>query len=75
MSTEPGTAAPSAAQVKTERLLNLVLVLLYTRRPLSKAQIRQLVPQYGQSASTEAFERMFERDKDELRELDRKSVV
>ena len=46
-----------------------MLVLLYTRRPLAKAQIRQLVPQYGQSASTEAFERMFERDKDELREL------
>ncbi len=55
--------------MKTERLLNLVLVLLYTRRPLSKAQIRQLVPQYGTNASTEAFERMFERDKDELREL------
>ncbi len=69
MSIEPGTGAPSAAQVKTERLLNLVLVLLYTRRPLPKAQIRTLVPQYGQSASTEAFERMFERDKDELREL------
>ena len=68
MSSE-GRAAPSAAQVKTERLLNLVLVLLYTRRPLAKAQIRLLVPQYGQSASTEAFERMFERDKDELREL------
>jgi proteasome accessory factor B len=69
VSIEPGTGAPSAAQVKTERLLNLVLVLLYTRRPLPKAQIRALVPQYGQSASTEAFERMFERDKDELREL------
>src|SRR5688500_15965404 len=69
MSSEPVVSAPSAAQVKTERLLNLVLVLLYTRRPMSKAQIRQLVPQYGQSASTEAFERMFERDKDELREL------
>ena len=69
MSNEPGVGAPSAAQVKTERLLNLVLVLLYTRRPLPKAQIRSLVPQYGQSASTEAFERMFERDKDELREL------
>jgi proteasome accessory factor B len=69
VSSEPGPAAPSAAQVKTERLLNLVLVLLYTRRPLAKAQIRQLVPQYGQSASTEAFERMFERDKDELRGL------
>ena len=69
MSSEPVVSAPSAAQVKTERLLNLVLVLLYTRRPMSKAQIRQLVPQYGQSASTEAFERMFERDKDELRDL------
>lgn len=69
MSSQSGGGAPSAAQVKTERLLNLVLVLLYTRRPMSKAQIRQLVPQYGQSASTEAFERMFERDKDELREL------
>jgi len=69
VSSQPGTGAPSAAQVKTERLLNLVLVLLYARRPLAKAQIRQLVPQYGQSASTEAFERMFERDKDELREL------
>ncbi|NHI18411.1 WYL domain-containing protein [Phycicoccus endophyticus] len=68
MSSENG-GAPSAAQVKTERLLNLVLVLLYARRPLAKAQIRRLVPQYGASASTEAFERMFERDKDELREL------
>lgn len=58
---------------KTERLLNLVICLLSTRRPLSKSQIRQAVPQYastGESASaTEAFERMFERDKDELREL------
>ena len=58
---------------KTERLLNLVICLLSTRRPLSKSQIRQAVPQYastGESPSaTEAFERMFERDKDELREL------
>ncbi|MBM6405808.1 WYL domain-containing protein [Phycicoccus sp. CSK15P-2] len=69
MSSQSGGGAPSAAQTKTERLLNLVLVLLYARRPLSKAQIRQLVPQYGSNASTEAFERMFERDKDELREL------
>jgi proteasome accessory factor B len=69
VTSEPGPRPPSGAQVKTERLLNLVLVLLYTRRPLAKAQIRSLVPQYGQSASTEAFERMFERDKDELREL------
>jgi proteasome accessory factor B len=54
---------------KTERLLNLVICLLYTRKPLSKAKIRDAVPQYGTSASDEAFDRMFERDKDELREL------
>jgi proteasome accessory factor B len=57
------------ASDKTERLLNLVICLLYTRRPLSKAKIRDAVPQYGTSASVEAFDRMFERDKDELREL------
>jgi proteasome accessory factor B len=57
------------AAEKTERLLNLVICLLYTRKPLSKAKIRDAVPQYGTSASDEAFDRMFERDKDELREL------
>lgn len=61
-------ATPSPA-VKTERLLNLVIALLWTRRPLSKAQIRQAVPQYQETASLEAFDRMFERDKDELRDL------
>ena len=63
MSTQPSATA------KTERLLNLVICLLYTRQPLSKAKIRDAVPQYGQTASTEAFDRMFERDKDELRDL------
>ena len=62
------TASP-AAQVKTERLLNLVMALLATRMPLSKARIRAAVPQYRMTASDEAFDRMFERDKDELREL------
>ncbi|MFC6713799.1 helix-turn-helix transcriptional regulator [Branchiibius cervicis] len=61
-------SAPSPA-VKTERLLNLVICLLYTRRPLSKARIHEAVPQYAQTASDEAFDRMFERDKEELREL------
>ncbi|AKU16987.1 helix-turn-helix transcriptional regulator [Luteipulveratus mongoliensis] len=60
--------APSPA-AKTERLLNLVICLLYTRQPLSKARIRSAVPQYGEAVSDEAFDRMFERDKDELREL------
>ncbi len=55
--------------MKTERLLNLVIALLSTRMPLSKARIRAAVPQYHGTASDEAFDRMFERDKDELREL------
>jgi proteasome accessory factor B len=63
MSTQPSAA------VKIERLLNLVICLLYTRMPLSKAKIRDAVPQYGMTASDEAFDRMFERDKDELRQL------
>ena len=63
MSTQPNAA------VKIERLLNLVICLLYTRMPLSKAKIRDAVPQYGMTASDEAFDRMFERDKDELRQL------
>jgi proteasome accessory factor B len=52
---------------KTERLLNLVVCLLATRRYLSAEQIRQAVPGYPDGS--EAFKRMFERDKEELREL------
>jgi len=63
VSVQPTTAA------KTERLLNLVIALLSTRRPLTKAQLRAAVPHYQQTASDEAFDRMFERDKDELRDL------
>ncbi len=62
-------SAPSGPAAKTERLLNLVLCLLYTRRPIPKSRIRQIVPQYGAAPTAEAFDRMFERDKDELREL------
>ncbi len=54
---------------RTERLLNLVIALLSTRRWLSKEQIRTAVPQYAAGESAEAFDRMFERDKEELREL------
>lgn len=56
------------ASAKTERLLNLVICLLYTRRPLTKDQIRSAVAAYAE-ANGPAFDRMFERDKDELREL------
>lgn len=54
-------------RVKTERLLNLTIALLATRRFLAKEEIRRMVP--GYSDSDEAFERAFERDKDELREM------
>ena len=56
------------AAKKTERLLNLVICLLATRRFLSVQQIREAVPGYD-SGNEEAFRRMFERDKEELREL------
>jgi proteasome accessory factor B len=52
---------------KTERLLSLVVCLLSARRYLTATQIRDAVPGYPDSF--DAFKRMFERDKDELREL------
>lgn len=67
MSTQPSGPAGTAA--KTERLLNVVIALLATRRPLSKAQLRSAVPQYQHTGSVEAFDRMFERDKEDLRDL------
>ncbi|MFX0539733.1 helix-turn-helix transcriptional regulator [Ornithinimicrobium sp. Y1847] len=65
---QPAAKGPTPAAAKTERLLNLVIALLHTRQPLSKARIRQAVPDY-QDGNDESFERMFERDKDELRAL------
>lgn len=53
---------------KTERLLNLVICLLHTRRYLSVQEIREAVPGYEQDTE-DSFRRMFERDKEELREL------
>jgi proteasome accessory factor B len=53
---------------KTERLLNLVIALLSTRRYLPWERIRQVVPGYD-DADDEAARRKFERDKAELREL------
>ncbi|HEY6797429.1 MAG TPA: WYL domain-containing protein [Kineosporiaceae bacterium] len=57
------------ATQRTERLLNLVIALVATRRWLTKGQIRRAVPQYAECESAEAFDRMFERDKEDLREL------
>ena len=57
------------AAPRTERLLNLVICLLAATRYVNKEQIRTAVPQYGECATTDAFERMFERDKDDLRDM------
>jgi proteasome accessory factor B len=54
---------------KTERLFNLVICLLAARQYVSKERIRNTVVGYGDCATDEAFDRMFERDKDELREM------
>ena len=54
---------------KSERILNLFFVLLNTKRPLSRSELKQKVSGYEESESETAFERMFERDKDELRTI------
>lgn len=54
---------------RTERLLNLVICLLGARRPVSRASLREGIPGYGEAVSDESFERMFERDKEELRQM------
>jgi proteasome accessory factor B len=53
---------------KTERILNLTICLLVSDRYLSKSRIREAVEGYH-DLSDAAFERTFERDKDELRSL------
>jgi proteasome accessory factor B len=61
------------AAKRAERLVNLVIALLGTRQYVSAARIRDTVPGYepddGTERADEAFKRMFERDKAELREI------
>lgn len=54
---------------KVERLMNLVIALLSTHGYLTADRIRASVIGYGECPSDEAFSRMFERDKSELRDL------
>ncbi|HEX4702205.1 MAG TPA: WYL domain-containing protein [Pseudonocardiaceae bacterium] len=54
---------------RAERLVNLVLCLLSTRSYLTAERIRGIVPGYADAPTDEAFFRMFERDKAELRDL------
>ncbi|MGH3866729.1 MAG: helix-turn-helix transcriptional regulator [Pseudonocardiaceae bacterium] len=57
------------SSARAERLVNLVLCLLSSRQYLPAERIRWIVPGYADAPSDEAFFRMFERDKAELREL------
>jgi proteasome accessory factor B len=52
---------------RTERLLSIVVLLLSSRRYLTAEQIRAAVSGYPEEQ--EAFKRMFERDKEEIRDL------
>jgi len=62
-----------ARKDKAERLINLTMALLETRRPLGKEEIFANVA--GYSGTPEAMERMFERDKDDLRDLNIEILV
>ncbi|HEV7212041.1 MAG TPA: WYL domain-containing protein [Blastococcus sp.] len=61
------------AAKRAERLVNLVIALLSTRQYVTAARIRATVPGYesddGSERADEAFKRMFERDKADLREM------
>lgn len=70
------------AIAKAERLMCLALCLLGTARPLSKRELRTSIEAYveafgpgrgtafgSDTSGEDAFNRMFERDKDDLREL------
>jgi len=54
------------AMRKNERLMNLLIMLLVARRHLDKEHIRAVL---YEGSNDEAFEKMFERDKDDLRSL------
>ena len=50
---------------KTERLIDLIALLLSRKTPVTRARIKKLRPEY-QTASEATFDRMFARDKKEL---------
>ena len=56
-----------AGAQKSERLINLTMALLASKRFLTKGEIFELVA--GYSGNPETKERMFERDKNDLRDL------
>ncbi|MDR2723423.1 MAG: WYL domain-containing protein [Cellulomonadaceae bacterium] len=58
-----------AVESREERLLDLVIALNASRRPMTRAHIRRTVAGYGDAPSDEAFAKLFERDKQVLRDL------
>ena len=52
---------------KIERQLNLFFILLNSNRPVTRQELRDKILDYRNNDSEKAFERMFERDKDDLR--------
>src|SRR6201994_1590433 len=68
-----GVSFEDMAARRAERLVNLVICLLSTRQFLTAERIRAAVPGYeaadGSRSTDEAFKRMFEGDKAELRDL------
>ena len=54
---------------KSERLLNLLIALLVSRGYVDKHRLREVIPDYREAGSEDAFEKMFERDKEDLRAL------
>lgn len=54
---------------KSERLLNLLITLLVSRGYVTKQRLREVIEDYRTTSSEDAFERMFDRDKEDLRSL------
>jgi proteasome accessory factor B len=54
---------------KSERIMNLAICLLMANRFLPKREIRETIEAYREISSDQAFDKMFERDKEELRQL------
>ncbi|MGR6996996.1 hypothetical protein ACU686_00830 [Yinghuangia aomiensis] len=50
-------------------MVSLVMCLLAARRYVTKEELRTSIESYRLCTSDEAFDRMFERDKDDVREL------
>jgi proteasome accessory factor B len=57
------------ADAKLQRWIDLLAALLRARYGITLEELRHEVPAYGRDASDATIERMFERDKDELRAL------